>query len=929
MVNQEACEQSSHLIACWGGEVAWDAARNRCLCVCDEGWYGRNCQYPVSRCRGDLVTDEIGVLECNCDNLPKCESRFFFLARNDHCRCTRLTIDDDDDGSFFSLHNSELFKSSTNYFTSDNPDYFPLIPGNKWLYESRDSAGTVTERMVLEVQDSFFIDNNFFYEIELLAEDDQGEMVETMGPVLYHEQGEPNEILFYFNENQNSFIGYHTFPSPGNYTINGEDFTVEATGNVTVPAGTFENCMSIIDDYGSSTLTYAPDVGLIRIMTDGVESLTLSAYKRGCTLTASVDLFPLLCGSNAGGIALNVQGAVGPINYNWSGPVTIGNVANPSNLVAGTYSVTVSDDVCSGSIENIVLEGSEELQLKLVNIMDVTCKDANDGMIEVSISGGTPPYLINWNNGQFSTSVLSELPEGVYDVTITDADDCTVSESYVIGTRPSQLPMNISAQGLLTDLNQTVLPDGFYQLTFRLYSSSQSGASEWQETQQDISITSGIFSTILGSVVPLNLCFDRPYYLGIEIDDDGELTPRIELTSSPYAFMAKSVEDGAIGSTKLKDHSIGVEKIIPDVITSVNGITNDGGDVALKAGDNIQITNDPEDHSITISVENVEGVSSVEADQINPDIISSLNDVSNDAGNIDLVAGDHIEIIPDDLNNQIVISALPQSNFNQYWQGINDEIYFHGSSIWLQRNDASRAILLTRLSDETGFLGTTGSNGQFNVKLSSLSSNPNKGFLTISGEQNETKAAMYAGSADAGVVFTNGANGNSNTAMSFLSGNANHGFISVKDSEGSTQAGLYVDSNGDGRLFADIVDSFVDHPTKSGTRIRQSYLQGPEAGIYLRGTAELKAGRANISFPEYFREIISKSGMTIVITPLSSTSKGIAVVEKSITGFEVEELFDGSGSYQFDWEVKAVRKRFEKFEVLQSVKDGQIEKGNN
>lgn len=57
--------------------------------------------------------------------------------------------------------------------------------------------------------------------------------------------------------------------------------------------------------------------------------------------------------------------------------------------------------------------------------------------------------------------------------------------------------------------------------------------------------------------------------------------------------------------------------------------------------------------------------------------------------------------------------------------------------------------------------------------------------------------------------------------------------------------------------------------------------------------------------------------MTIMMTPYSIESKGLAIIHKDDQGFEVGELFEGSGTYDFDWEVKAVRKECEQFTVIQ------------
>lgn len=55
--------------------------------------------------------------------------------------------------------------------------------------------------------------------------------------------------------------------------------------------------------------------------------------------------------------------------------------------------------------------------------------------------------------------------------------------------------------------------------------------------------------------------------------------------------------------------------------------------------------------------------------------------------------------------------------------------------------------------------------------------------------------------------------------------------------------------------------------------------------------------------------------MTVQLTPLSPDSKGLCVVRKGLDGIEVAELLNGRGNYEFDWEVKAVRKEYRDFQV--------------
>jgi len=104
----------------------------------------------------------------------------------------------------------------------------------------------------------------------------------------------------------------------------------------------------------------------------------------------------------------------------------------------------------------------------------------------------------------------------------------------------AQVPQTMSYQGVLTDAAGNIVPDGYYDLTFRIYNVPTGGAALFTEAHtgavNHVQVSKGGFSAIIGSIAPLNLNFDGPYHLGIQVAADPELVPRIALTSSPYAF---------------------------------------------------------------------------------------------------------------------------------------------------------------------------------------------------------------------------------------------------------------------------------------------------------------------------------------------------------------------------------------------------------
>jgi microcystin-dependent protein len=113
-------------------------------------------------------------------------------------------------------------------------------------------------------------------------------------------------------------------------------------------------------------------------------------------------------------------------------------------------------------------------------------------------------------------------------------------------TLRAQAPRIISYQGVLTDASGQIKPDGSYQLRLRLYDSATGGVAVWRDDNLTVQVVRGIFSTTIGGEGKQPLpAFDRPYWLGIEVDAGGELKPRIQLTTVPYSIHAERADTAA------------------------------------------------------------------------------------------------------------------------------------------------------------------------------------------------------------------------------------------------------------------------------------------------------------------------------------------------------------------------------------------------
>jgi hypothetical protein len=110
----------------------------------------------------------------------------------------------------------------------------------------------------------------------------------------------------------------------------------------------------------------------------------------------------------------------------------------------------------------------------------------------------------------------------------------------------------LSYQGYLTDTSGEPL-HGDVDITFRLYSASSGGMALWTEAhtgQNAVPVTDGLFNVMLGSLTPIpdDVWSSGARYLGIQIGDDAEMTPRETIGSVPAAL---TVPDKAITTEKL------------------------------------------------------------------------------------------------------------------------------------------------------------------------------------------------------------------------------------------------------------------------------------------------------------------------------------------------------------------------------------------
>jgi hypothetical protein len=108
------------------------------------------------------------------------------------------------------------------------------------------------------------------------------------------------------------------------------------------------------------------------------------------------------------------------------------------------------------------------------------------------------------------------------------------------------LPATLNYQGRVKLNAGGVVPDSTGNtFVFRICADSACATPLWTETWNSttscVTTTAGLFNVVLGTFSPLNLPFNAPYYIEVNVNADGPMVPRQPLTSAPYAFTAGSV----------------------------------------------------------------------------------------------------------------------------------------------------------------------------------------------------------------------------------------------------------------------------------------------------------------------------------------------------------------------------------------------------
>lgn len=130
-------------------------------------------------------------------------------------------------------------------------------------------------------------------------------------------------------------------------------------------------------------------------------------------------------GDLSGSIIIDsIYGGNYPYIVEWSG-------VNPSNVEAGDYFLLITDSIGCTLTDTITINQNTQI-LSNPTLYPPSCNGFSDGSIVVSPTGGSGPFVLNWQNGTGTVDSLYGLTTGIYIIEISDSLGCSITDSITL-----------------------------------------------------------------------------------------------------------------------------------------------------------------------------------------------------------------------------------------------------------------------------------------------------------------------------------------------------------------------------------------------------------------------------------------------------------------------------------------------------------------
>ncbi|MGJ8661033.1 MAG: hypothetical protein ACSHXL_03265, partial [Bacteroidota bacterium] len=341
---------------------------------------------------------------------------------------------------------------------------------------------------------------------------------------------------------------------------------------VTNTIGTFNNLMP-----GAYTITIY-DVNLCSIDT------TVNVYEPTPLLISNVTVVDVLCnGLSTGSITITAGGGIPTYLYSFDNGATFGTSNTLNSLPAGIYNIMVQDaNLCTQDSLSVTINEPALFQFNTFTVTNASCYNVCDGEIVVTTSGGVAPATFVWsaNAATGNVGTASNLCDGQYDVTLTDANGCSIDSLVINVTEPPQI---VVTSLIVDSITCNANDDGIIQVA-----ATNGDTYELNGPMPTVTNTTGTFNNLIPgaytiTIYDVNLCsidtlvnVYEPTQLTLTNSGDTTVCYATDVAhtatatggTAPYTY---SWDTGATGSTlnytALQDTALVV------TITDANGCT--------------------------------------------------------------------------------------------------------------------------------------------------------------------------------------------------------------------------------------------------------------------------------------------------------------------------------------------------------------------
>jgi len=339
-------------------------------------------------------------------------------------------------------------------------------------------GSTLNGDWTIEVTDQYNLDNGYIFNWNIALVSD---LPDTLVTII-----EPDEIII---------DGFITQAQCG-----GNDGAINISVTNDNPPYTYlwSNGATTEDVNGLSAGTYQV---VVTNSTGCSDSMTFNLSNIS-SLNISSTVTQVTCsGGTNGVIDITPSGGTPAYTYAWSNGATTQDL---TGLTDGTYTLTLTDNNGCVLNEDVVVGTLPAIDITLNNSANEFCGQQN-GSIDIDVTGGSGSYGYSWDNG-VTTQDLSNINQGTYTVTVTDANSCTVNNAFTITNDVS----NCSSFCYLTLTTNTVTDescgDGAGAIDLNINNPTNPFVVSWSNgagTEDINNLSTGIYSV---TVTDANQC---------------------------------------------------------------------------------------------------------------------------------------------------------------------------------------------------------------------------------------------------------------------------------------------------------------------------------------------------------------------------------------------------------------------------------------